>query len=494
MASIMKDRVSTVDGLPVTKETWNPGDPIEYTPSLRFLGKDSPGYPTRTEMHEVITYSNRGRNRINSCLHYNYPSVFSPEPMKIADHKLIPVTKKVQISTGDNPDYKVVLDPKETRTDSNGTMYYEWLAKHYYFYPLSDPSSDQERVKTAWCEMQTGGSFDTTGIVRSILELKDFKDIDSQLSSFLTFVGSLTTGKATLRDAAAQYLFGKFGIEPTIGELDNFKKLILGEIQYAVNGLLKLQTGKAPLSGTVKARTVIPNFGSGQLGLTQIPVSLSVLRPGTFTRVYKADGGWQGPTHHQQVAEWVWDTVNLMYAYRLYTGVVFAHFDATLVLRYVPELTEHLLSFTQLFRTAWELIPMSFVVDWFVNTKDIFRRVQAIWQSAFCELSPVDGVWSSMGYSLGVGQPDLLVGYRNLMMVFGDYVTDVNGRRWPQQVEIVATYLPSINPMFYELREAGWKYRRRREYFTAGELLMPRLNIRLTPGKIGSLLALIGSK
>lgn len=175
------------------------------------------------------------------------------------------------------------------------------------------------------------------------------------------------------------------------------------------------------------------------------------------------------------------------------------------------------LAWSQLTNTAWELFPCSFVIDWFVTTRQWVQSITDAIATWSTDVYPESRLWESIRNRIwrtpledvrisGAAQLDPIDGTRCL--VYGSYALlkpDPNRPLYKQSSELVMLKLPLAFNLSYDY-SIFWKYskikktrmkRFHRAPVSEGEMIsLPRVrcNVKLNIGKLSSLLAMFVSK
>jgi hypothetical protein len=191
-----------------------------------------------------------------------------------------------------------------------------------------------------------------------------------------------------MRHLAEAYLWESFGVEPTIQDVENF-------ISDVSNG--KLHVGGAkPQDRLVPGHTAKSWFKARSYEYDEFG------KPKGFPSL-------DVPWNYQQTTykHWVINTkTNCQFNWKVdtdeYRGCVFARLHPEKFERYKKYFPTDFNWGNPLFRTAWELVPFSFVVDWFVDVGAAIQRLDDLsyvswtrlaWEEPWISVARVKTEW-----------------------------------------------------------------------------------------------------
>jgi hypothetical protein len=278
---------------------------------------------------------------------------------------------------------------------------------------------------------------------RSLAELKDMSRTKSEVKEFLAFIlrgewrkiGGLHS-KSTIRAFLKAYLAWKFAGAPTVADYRtvaaNTRASLLGcrrslwllaqhmnlfqqgsvTIRKGVNDGLRIRFGENPMEGVnlplERFRTALgynsvrswafgftPLNAWGQktpldyeYGATYVPTSI-------ISESYESKLDPLSEAERPEMAAFVADSGPSYFLDESKT-FLFQRWLFTELLKAInPSEVFNLVETIKLPKNAWELYPMSFIVDWFLNTGRVVRSLQSILGSAASHLSPSSAAWLS---------------------------------------------------------------------------------------------------
>lgn len=270
---------------------------------------------------------------------------------------------------------------------------------------------------------------------RSVAELKDFKLGRQSAKSFVKWMKGPGRGfKGTLASAASAYLMFQFAVKPTESDIRLLLKHTRQELIGCRRGLFQIATHldlfndgevtiRKGLSSVYRLKNAIPPEGLDipldriadmGLGLNEMFTTTTDLNL-TFTwhrsvpwiedsAVYVGTSLAVSPFGYPAAEQLDDETVN---GYFVRHGPRYGLDDsrAFLFQRWAnaeirkaidPSDVFNLVETLKLPKNAWELFPLSFVVDWIFNTGSVVRSLQSLLSKAASRLSPSSATWVSM--------------------------------------------------------------------------------------------------
>lgn len=256
---------------------------------------------------------------------------------------------------------------------------------------------------------------------------------------------------APVRVSAALYLAYKFGVEPSLADIDTLVGATRQWVRAVRRGLVGMYRvcQEAVKAATMRAyvadATVMANgrvdLSTGNPGSVDLTVSLPIVSSGyeeadgywhpgrpewselycpdklevdlngdwaecpNFAKCLMADGGftqeeregWVTALFNDFVAKQLPSLGQLRYRWYLArNSKVFARINASEINKILRlEEQRNFLASGLQFKVAWELVPLSFLVDWFTNTAKIATAITDAWQSWSDEVYFTDdGLWA----------------------------------------------------------------------------------------------------
>lgn len=222
--------------------------------------------------------------------------------------------------------------------------------------------------------------------LQAACELKDSKQTLSGVLQFLNWakqaIGHKTRiprkGFAPLRaasrlaDVAGAYLWYKFGVEPTVSDVRKF--------------LTELSNGRLKCYGTLRNPKTVAKKGEVMVCRYSNRPSQSQILDEMFGRSRKTDG--QGVLHLSRntrtYATWPFKGLTdaqpsygrKLYVQRVTSGCYFARVKQDIELSGIDDLKRRWSWNCPSFRTIWELVPFSFLVDWVVDVGSTIERLE----------------------------------------------------------------------------------------------------------------------
>ena len=216
--------------------------------------------------------------------------------------------------------------------------------------------------------------------------------------------------------------------------------------------------------------------------------------------------------HNQQViADWIRERGGQSYIFTRndMRGVVFAKFSWRSLLKAVRGGWNNLNARLKSFTTAWELAPLSFVVEWFSNIRTLVDSAQALIEKTEAKVAPVGKPWEMLSSRLWIGHLELDVNGTvdcevsriGMISFYGARQVESSYHESNASIRLVPTELTyTFNYRFdtpSEVSMSRTQIRRaiRRPYDGAvDELPAFKVRLNLNVGKLGSLLAMVMQK
>lgn len=189
-------------------------------------------------------------------------------------------------------------------------------------------------------------------------------------------------------------------------------------------------------------------------------------------------------------------------------GVVFAKFTWKAILRGLRRGLTNLHASLKSFTTAWELAPLSFIVEWILNVRTLVDSAQALLERSELKIFPVGKPWEMLSTRLWVGaQSQSISGSVNWRVnnvgtvVIQSTTGDKDLQFKTSWVTSVATHVGLIYSFSRKMhnsvlmRKTNIRKAIRRPFAGDYDELSPvRVKLNLNTGKLGSLLAMLTSR
>lgn len=256
---------------------------------------------------------------------------------------------------------------------------------------------------------------------RSFFELKDTK---ATLKPFISFfkwskanlgkklpgaigrkLGKLSVASSCAKMASA-YLWYKFGVEPTISDVNRFTSEVS-------SGKLSVQGRKNPLrvpKGAILVSRYSVNPGKRRVGEVMFKNLGEVNRDGGVVMKDSIERSWPNystyhtfPNPFPDGSVWVQpNTVTAQYE----RGAYFAEVIRDIEVDATTQLSRQMAWNCPMANTAWELVPFSFVVDWFVDVGKYIHNLEKL-SIGVSERQKLGPIWHSVQIVTDTYRPSL---------------------------------------------------------------------------------------
>jgi hypothetical protein len=220
--------------------------------------------------------------------------------------------------------------------------------------------------------------------LQAAMELKDTKQTMTQAMSFLIWGRKMLGKKVRLRkgllrpfsaamrlaDAASAYLWYKFGVEPTARDVKQF-------VYEISQGKLKVKGSKPTIR---KRGEVIRGFYSARPRRDDVLASMyPQLDGGTLSRTVRRKLDYYGNNFRLDIrpsGQTDWFACRKVQVTDEVKGCYFASLARDVEISGIDEFKNRWSWNCPTFRTLWELVPFSFLVDWLVDVGKYIERME----------------------------------------------------------------------------------------------------------------------
>lgn len=356
---------------------------VDYRDALRVQDGVPQWQPAVLTDHESISYG--VGDTFNQCLHNVETSFDSGFPAVICS--FVNLRQKYHRSFPGGGAPEVIPHAYES----------QMACWNYWKWPIRSISYDQKACELAQSNAYTRlihlrSALDGRhmNVARSALELKDTRQTVGQLMSFMYWVKSrigtrvsiakpfakrvnkVLTVKDTVAACASAYLWYRFGVEPTVADVKQFiRELSQGKLRVrGYNNPLIIPKGQ-----TVRARfRCAPRIGQirelmypdthAWVGAIDIDPYLGHEQPSVESITWPPSAQISGnfAAHRVDVSE--------------ISGVYFAKLKKSVKIDGLSQLRKRWEWSCPSFKTLWDLLPFSFLVDWVVDVGSIIERLE----------------------------------------------------------------------------------------------------------------------
>lgn len=266
-----------------------------------------------------------------------------------------------------------------------------------------DKSDDlQSELASSAVRIQTAAGQSIMDVPRGVIELHDLPRTVQTLVPVLlnAKVRKAIRAGASISEAAGLYLAYQFGVKPTVGDVNRFlgqrrtgkitlqARMVKYEKDQRVRMKISLRPSQEDLMATLLVNTW-SNNGTDEVGDGPLGSKISY-----------------GSQHVESILPAVHRISSIEYE-----GVVYGRVKTAV--EYQQELVTKIAMNSGWLSTAWELTPMSFVVDWFYDVGSAIRRLEQAQLMARYRLSLVEGVWKSIRRTVQTYAPSHIVAYNS---------------------------------------------------------------------------------
>lgn len=266
------------------------------------------------------------------------------------------------------------------------------------------PSEDEvmDAISSAAVSLASQPIKPMMNLPQAIIELKDIpKTIKAvpKLARFLKGPGKSLGSFATVKEAASAYLAYTFGVKPTVHDVNNFmgqvpERVGIGVRQVRYKAGQPVRAGftlrdEDTLSQYRQAATAwsgIQRYSLGASWADVVPVGQANLNSTAIA-----------PRGVTRTRDWPW-TADYKIVSREVSGVVFGKVanDYARDFSWMDDMKIN----ADPISTGWELVPFSFVVDWFVDLGRWMREANKLSEARLSGFTLENGVWLSRRDSL----------------------------------------------------------------------------------------------
>lgn len=338
--------------------------------------------------HEEITYTRNGASEPNWCHHtfFRHGLPIQTLPTYSVERWTGPAT----IGGGE------VVPRTETR------VYGAWAPTTIRSLSY-DHSEYNSAFANALSRVASEGFSSMMNVPQAIIELKDVPGTARDLSNLVRYGrgllrsrGPRVLSRSTLRSVAKGYLADVFGIQPTAGDVSRFLEQVPKRLQLSGRVVDYYRGQKVRAHFRLGGKGLIPQYPS----TSKIESALFFADIGSSVNMCPAD--WLGSANASTIANegvtrsglWPYGS-QIGYRVEVLDCTCFGEVANTVTWNDAMSALDDVLANSPLPLTMWELLPFSFVVDWFADVSQWMKNANRIRWAHSMGLRLKDGVWKS---------------------------------------------------------------------------------------------------
>jgi hypothetical protein len=353
----------------------------------------------------------------------------------------------------------------------------EWILKYTTdYYPASRPSLTKEvgfseedsnrAIEDAMIRLQSLPIRSMMNLPQAIIELKDIPRTVKAVPKLARFLrGGVKHGLTaanTVKEIASAYLAYTFGVRPTVNDVNNFVGQIPSRIGLGVRQV-RYKKGQPVRTAVTLRSDELSEWMTARTshsGWYAYAVSSGTwLRDRTPGLDWSALSSAVAPKGTTDSRDWPW-LARYKVVSREARGIVFGRVAADFSHDF--SWLEDISLNADPISTGWELVPFSFVVDWFVDVGRWLQQANRLSNARNLGFRLEDGIWISLRNEL--------VTYWPCLTQFYTEQTQDQGGAYPARYNLYTEKRVDMHP---SSREVSYE-----RHFLTDRVLFPKLNLK----------------